>query len=95
MENVCTTEGKITATTKLSITETTRSQLPTLSITGRIGKLGQHLYHHYQSAHPHSNSTTAKGNLLSMACQLSINAPREASYPFLGDAPSVGSLEQQ
>ena len=59
-ENVCTTEGKITATTKLSATETSSSQLPTLSITGIIGNLGQHLYS-MQTTHPHSNSTTAKG----------------------------------
>ena len=59
MENVCTTEGKITATTKLSTTETTCSQLPTLSITGRIGKLGQHLYI-IQATYTHSNSTTQK-----------------------------------
>ena len=60
MENVCTTEGKITATTELFTTETTSSQVPTLSITGRIGKLGQHLYI-VQTTHAHSNSTTEKG----------------------------------
>ena len=62
MEIVCTTDGKTTATTKLSTTETTSSQLPTLSITGRTGKCGQHLYI-IQTTHPQSNSTTAKRSL--------------------------------
>ena len=43
MEDVYTTEGKITTTTKLSTTETNGSKLSALSITSRIGKLLQHL----------------------------------------------------
>ena len=45
MEDVYTTEGKITATTKFSTTETTGSKLSTLSITSRISQLGQHSIH--------------------------------------------------
>ena len=63
MEDVYTTEGKITATTKLSTTETTSSQLPTLSITGRISKLGQHLYI-LQTSNMHSDSIATKRTLL-------------------------------
>ena len=57
MEDVYTTEGKITATTKFSTTETTSSKLPTLSITGRIGELEQYLYI-IQATYIHSDSTT-------------------------------------
>ena len=59
MENIFITEGKITATIKFSTPETTSSQLPAISITSRISKLGQHLYI-LQTTYPHSNSTTKK-----------------------------------
>ena len=57
MEDAYTTEGKITATTKFSTMETTNSKLPTLSITGRIGELGQYLYI-IQTTYTHSDTTT-------------------------------------
>ena len=57
MENVYTTEGNITATTKFSTTETTSSRLHTISIASRISKLGQHL-HLLQTSYTHSNPTT-------------------------------------
>ena len=57
MEDVYTTEGEITATTKFSTTETTSSNPPAFSITGRIGKLGQHLYI-IQTTYTHSDTTT-------------------------------------
>ena len=57
MENVYTTEGKITATTKFSTIETTSSELSTLSITGRSGELGQHQYI-IQTTCTQSNTTT-------------------------------------
>ena len=56
MVDVYPTESKITATAKFSTMETTSSKLSTLNITGRISKLGQHLYIS-QTAHPHSNPT--------------------------------------
>ena len=51
------TEGKITATAEFSTAETTISKLPTLSITGRIDELGQHLYI-IQTTYVHSSTTT-------------------------------------
>ena len=57
MENVFTTEGKITVTVKFSTVETTSSQLPAISITSGISELGQYLYI-LQVTYPHSNSTT-------------------------------------
>ena len=59
MENVSTTEGKITSTIKFSTPESTSAQLPTISHTSGISKLGQHLYA-IQATYPHSNSTTEK-----------------------------------
>ena len=59
MEDVYTTEGKITTTTEFSTTETNSSKLPTLSITGRIGKLGQHLYI-IQTTYTQNNPTPEK-----------------------------------
>ena len=56
MEDAHTTEGKITATSKFPTTETTSSKLPTVCITGRISKLGQHL-HILQTTHLHSDPT--------------------------------------
>ena len=44
MEDVYTTEGKITTTTKFPITETTGSKPSNLSTTSRGSKPGQHLY---------------------------------------------------
>ena len=60
MENVFTTEGKITATIKLSTMEMTGSRLPSINITSGISKLGQHLYI-IQATYPHSSSTIEKG----------------------------------
>ena len=60
MENVCTTEGKITATIKFSTPEGTCTQLLTVSLTSGISKLGQHLYL-IQATYHHSNSTTENG----------------------------------
>ena len=57
MEDVYTTEGEITSTTKFSTADTTSSKLPILSITGRIGKHGQHLYI-IQTTYTHSDTTT-------------------------------------
>ena len=57
MEDVYTTEGKITATTQFSTTKTTSSELSTLSITGRINEPGQHLYI-LQTTHTHSDPPT-------------------------------------
>ena len=57
MEDVYPTESKITTTAEFSIMEATGSKLSTLSITGRISKLEQHLYI-LQTAHPHSDPTT-------------------------------------
>ena len=87
MENVCTTEGKITATTKLSTMETTSSQVPTLIITGRTGKLGQHLYI-IQTTHPHSNSTTEKGTCFQWHVTTSNKCTKKSLLPFLCDALS-------
>ena len=56
MEDVYTTEGKITTITKCPTAETTGFKLPTLSITGRISKLGQHLCILY-TAHTDSGPT--------------------------------------
>ena len=63
MENVCTTDGKITATIKFSTPETTSTQLPTMSVTSRISKLGRHLYI-IQATYPHSNSTSERGTFI-------------------------------
>ena len=57
MEDVYPTESKITTATKFSGNETTSSKLSTLSIIGRVSKLGQHLYI-LQTPHPDSNPTT-------------------------------------
>ena len=57
MKDVNTTEGKITANSKFATIETTNSKLSTLNITGRIGKLGQHLYI-LQTTYTHSVLTT-------------------------------------
>ena len=51
------TESKITTTTKFSTMENTTSKVSALSITGRISKLGQHLYI-LQTTHPHSDPIT-------------------------------------
>ena len=56
MKDVYPTESKIT-TTNVSTMETTISKLSTLSITGRVSELGQHLQI-LQTAHPHSDPTT-------------------------------------
>ena len=56
MEDIYTTEGKIT-TTKFSTMETNGSKLPTLSIAGRTSEFGQHLYI-IQTTYTHSNTTT-------------------------------------
>ena len=77
MEDVCTTEGKITTTTEFSTKETTSSKLSTLNITSRIGKLQQHLYI-LQTSHTHSNPTTEERTFLQWHVT---NAPKEASYP--------------
>ena len=61
MENVCTTDGKITTTTKLTTTETTSSQLPTLSIRGRTGKLTAYMHHTNHSSSQQLNY--CKGNV--------------------------------
>ena len=60
MEDVYTTEGKITTTTIFPTMETTSSKLPSVRITGRIGQLGQHVYI-IQTTYTHSDSTTTKG----------------------------------
>ena len=57
MQDVYTTESKITETAKFPTAETTGSKLSTLSITGRISKPGQHLYI-LQTPHTHSDPTT-------------------------------------
>ena len=63
MEDVYTTEDKITTTTKFSTMETPGSKLSTLSITSRISQLGQHLYILYTS-HTQNNPTTEEKILL-------------------------------
>ena len=63
MEDVHTTEGKITSTAEFSTTKATSSKLSTLSITGRITKFGQHLYI-LQTTHIHSDSTTEERTFL-------------------------------
>ena len=62
MEDVYTTEGKITPTTKFSSAEITGPKLPTISITSRVSKLGQHL-HLIQTSHTLSNPTTEERTL--------------------------------
>ena len=62
MEDVHAPEGKITTPTRFPTTETLGSTIFTLSITGRISKLGQHLYI-LQTSHMHSDSITTKRNL--------------------------------
>ena len=57
MENVFTTQDKITTTVEFSTLEATSSQVPAISITNGISKLGQHLYI-LQTMYPHSNSNT-------------------------------------
>ena len=44
MEDVNTTEGKNTPITNFSTMKTTSLKLPTISITSRISKFGQHLH---------------------------------------------------
>ena len=63
MEDVSTTEGKITATTKVSTTETIGSKLASLSLTGRISQLGQHLYI-LQISHTYSDPPTEERTVL-------------------------------
>ena len=63
MDNVCTTEGKITATIKISTPQTTSTQLPTVSLTSRISDLGQHSYV-IQATYPHNSLTTEKGTFI-------------------------------
>ena len=63
MENVFTTEAKITVTVKFSTPETTRSQLPAVRITSRISELEQHLYI-LQTTYPLRNSTNEKGTFI-------------------------------
>ena len=53
-------EAIITTITKLSTTETASSKLSTLSITGRISELKQHL-HILQTTHTHNNPTVERG----------------------------------
>ena len=86
MEDVYTTEGKITATTKFSTMETTSSKLPTLSITGRIGKLGQHLYI-IQTTYTYSNTITKERNFLNGMSPLS-KCTKRSPLSFLGDTLS-------
>ena len=57
MEDVYTTEGKITPITNFSSMETTGSKLPTNSIISGICKLGQHL-HLIHACFTHSDPTT-------------------------------------
>ena len=85
MEDVYTEENKITAITKFTTMETTNCQLPTLCITGRIGKLGQHL-HIIQTAYTHSNSTTKKGTFQWHV--IFTKTSQEELLPFLRDALS-------
>ena len=92
MENVCKAEGKVTATTELATMETTSCQLPTNSITGRIGKHGQHLYI-VQTTYPHSNSLLKREPSFKGISPLN-KCTKRSILPFLGDA-SVGSPEQQ
>ena len=63
MEDGYPVESKITTTAKFSTMETTSSKLSTLSIMGRICKLGQHLWI-LQTAHPHSDATTEERTFL-------------------------------
>ena len=72
MDNVATTEGRITATIKFSTLETTSTQLRTISLTIGISELGQHLYI-MQATYPHSNSTTEKGTLKGTFVQWHVN----------------------
>ena len=57
MEDVYTTEGRITPTTIFSSAENTGSKLPTISVTSGISKLGQHL-HLGQTSNTHIDPTT-------------------------------------
>ena len=84
MEDVYTTDGKITTTSKFSTTETTISKLSTFSITSRISKLGQHLYI-IQTTHTHRYLTTEERTFLQSPLS---KCTKRSLLPFLGDALS-------
>ena len=63
MEDAYTTEGKITAATNFSTMEANSSKLAILNITGRIGKLGQHLYI-IKTGYTRSDTTTEEKTFL-------------------------------
>ena len=86
MEDVYTTEGKITPTTKFSTTETTGSKLSMLSITSRISQLGQHLYI-LQTSHPHSDPTTEERSFLQWHVDFK-ECTKRSLLPFLADTLS-------
>ena len=81
MEDVYTTESKTTTTTRFPTTEITGSKLSTLSITGRITNV-ESIYTFCKPLICTATQPLKRGpSFLSMACHLSANAQREASYP--------------
>ena len=84
MYDVYTTENKIPATTKVSTMETTSFKLPTVSITGRIGKFGQHLYI-IQTTYIHSDSITKERTFFQWHVTSKLTHQKKP-LTFLGDA---------
>ena len=86
MEDVYTTEGKITTTTKFHTTETTSSKLSNLSIAGMNYQNGQYLYI-LQTSHTHSDPITEERTFLNGMSPLSKHV-KNSLLLFLGDALS-------
>ena len=86
LEDVSAPEGEITTITRFPTVETTGCTIFTLSITGRISKLGQHL-HILQNTHTHSDSITTKRTSFNDISPLNKYAKRSL-LPFLGDTLS-------
>ena len=87
IEDVYTTENKITTATKFPTTETTGSKLSTLNITGRISKPGEHQY----TFKPLLLTVT---QLLKTECSFNgmsplIKCTKRSLLPFLGDTLSL------